>query len=281
MSEHTAPIRLGFTRGVAPSKWADRWGRAVPERALELVPISQQFGRSGSEEARSCDMLIERAVPGERPLTHTPDGVRTHHAMLLYEEAIALVLPKDHELAKEAAIHIDDLSLVKLLDYPGHAPDWPAAEPWVDQSWEPRGLAAALELVATGLGGILVPLPLAQHVANKREHAILRVVGDSPESLPLRGSTVWATWAAEHNSEDLQQLAGIMRGRTARSSRRAQEKPESPSAKKPQSQQQAQQQAKKKKPALKPNSRGAQLAAVREKAARNKAIRAAAKRKKR
>lgn len=270
------PIRLGFTRGVSPSKWADRWHRAVPERSLELVPISRQYGRSASEDALSCDMLIERVAPRTRPVTQNADGVRTNHSMLLYEESVALVLPKDHELAEQGDIHVDELALVTILDHPHHAAEWPAAEPWSDSTWMPKNLSAALELVAAGLGGILAPLPLAKHVSNRREHALLRVVGDADTESRLPGTTIWATWAAEHDSPDLQQLAGIMRGRTARSSRREHETP----AKKPPKQQKVQQPSKK-KPVLKPNSRGAQLAAVREKAARNKAAKAAAKRKRR
>lgn len=298
---HPAPIRLGFTRGVAPSKWAERWRRAVPERPIELVPISREFGRSTHPDARSCDMLIERAQPGARPVTHTADGVRTHHAMFLYEEAVALVVPKDHELASETSVSADDLALVTLLDYPGHAPEWPRAQPWNDPEWMPQDLAAALALVATGLGVILAPLPLAQHAANKSEHAVVRV------DQPLPGSTMWATWPVSSSHDvgaeapctdhdeardvvhepDVQQLAGILRGRTAASSRRSQEQSAARGADASQQRQKSQQARKvqssaaKKKSALKPNSRGAQLAAAREKAARNRAAKAAAKRKKR
>lgn len=277
--DRQTPIRLGFTRGVSPSKWADRWHRAVPERALELVPVPRQYGRSASEDARSCDMLIERAAPRTRPITHDEDGARTHHSMLLYEESVAIVLPKDHELAKQGEIRLEELSLVQLLDYPNHAEEWPAAEPWADATWMPKTLTAALKLVSTGLGGIVVPLPLAKHVSLRREHSILLIVGDGDQESPLPGTTIWATWPAEHDSPDLQQLAGIMRGRTARSSRREPGSADAGTAQKA-PKQQAKQPAKK-KPVLKPNSRGAQLAAVREKAARNKAAKAAAKRKRR
>ena len=277
--EREAPIRLGFTRGVSPSKWAERWHRAVPERALELVPIPRQYGRSASDDARSCDMVIERVAPRARPVTHGDDGIRTHHSMLLYEETVALVVAKDHELAEQAEIHVDELALVKLLDYPNHAAGWPEAEPWADAAWMPKNLAAALKLVATGLGAILAPLPLAKHVSHRREHAILRVVGDNKHGQPLPGTTIWATWPAEHDSADLQQLAGIMRGRTARSSRREPSPSDARVTKKPPKQ--LPQQPAKKKASYKPNSRGAQLAAVREKAARNKAAKAAAKRKRR
>ncbi|MGO3147231.1 MAG: LysR substrate-binding domain-containing protein [Leucobacter sp.] len=280
MSEHQLrgvdqrePIRLGFTRGVSPTKWANRWKRAVPERALELVPFEYPYGIPVSGDAAECDIHIVRQAPGTEPTTIDTHDVRTHHAMLLYEESVALVLPKDHELAEQTEIQMSDLPLIKILDYQGYAPQWSSTETWDDPSWKPKSLRAALATVATGAGGIIAPLPLARHLSNKQDHVLLRIVADEA-SLP--GSTVWAVWRADHDSPDMQQLAGVMRGRTARSSRRdmsgaASAQPPKPALK---------QQPKKKKPTLKPNSRGAQLAAVREKAARAKAERAAAKRKK-
>lgn len=272
-------IRLGFTRGVAPSKWERRWRAAMPATRLEIVPIETPYGRPTGRlaEESALDVMIERVAPGARPLASDPDAdpeheVRTHHAFRLYEESVALVLPIDHELAEETEISLSDLALVRILDYPDHAPEWPAAEPWEDPSWMPGSIRAALELVSTGLGGIMAPLPLARHLINKREHAILRVV--APEGA-LPGTTVWASWPLERDAADVQQLAGILRGRTARSSRRTTEDaPKKSAVKRPQQQQPA-----KKKPALKPNSRGAQLAAAREKAERAKAAKRAAKKK--
>jgi hypothetical protein len=97
-----APILLGFTRGVAPSKWAARWSQAAPGHPLELVPFARPFGRPADAAE---DMLLERVAPGERPLGSDPaDAQRTHHALRLYEEAVALVVPAEHELAELSEI---------------------------------------------------------------------------------------------------------------------------------------------------------------------------------
>lgn len=284
----TVPIRFGFTRGVAPSKWADRWAAAAPGQSLELIPFATPFGRgTGSEE---FDMIIERAAPGERPERserprQASDGAlpRTHHAMRLYEEAVALVVPRDHDLAESEEIIVEDLGLIKILDHPNHSPEWPEAEEWIDPSWMPQNFAGALELVATGLGGILAPMPLARHTIDKRKHAVLRVMGAGGERNPLEGSTIWATWRVERDAADVQQLAGVMRGRTSRSSRSAAAASEREAAAQAaklakQAKRQQQQQQQKKKPQLKPNSRGAQLQAAREKAERAKAAKRRAKR---
>lgn len=268
-------IRLGFTRGVAPSKWEKRWKQVSPTIPLELVPISTPYGRPQHEP---LDVMLERVAPGAMPETSAPDDPhRTHHAIRLYEESVALVVPIDHELAELSEISASELSLIRLLDHPNHAPEWPAPERWDEPEWMPKRLQSALELVSTGLGGILAPLPLARHLGDKRAHALIRVVPDAG-SEPLPGTTVWASWALDRDAADVQELAGVLRGRTARSSRggsrdeaaaRTAPKPRTP------------QQAAKKKPTLKPNSRGAQLAAVREKAERAKAARRSAKKKKR
>lgn len=223
------PLRLAFARGTAPSKWAERWRAAMPGRPLELVPFDRAFGRPpeaaerpGSPEIDDeppYDVVLERCAPGARPEgSDSASAARPRHAVRLYEEAVALVLPRDHELSELGEILRDDLALVTLLDHPDHAPDWPAPRPWDDDAWMPADLATALELVASGLGGLLAPLPLARHLAGRREHAVLRVVdGAGGEALP--GSAIWATWRVDRDAPDVQQLVGIMRGRTARSSR--------------------------------------------------------------
>lgn len=273
MNEHTPehtpgipPILLGFTRGVAPSKWVRRWEAIAPDRPLTIVPFATPYGRA--KDADEHDMLLERTAPGEAPRGTNEDEGRTHHAMRLYEEAVALVLPKGHDLGDRETISLAEIGDVRILDHPNHSPAWPAAEPWADPTWMPRNIAAALELVATGLGGILMPAPLARHITDKHKHVSLRIID------PIPGGSVWASWRVERDAPDVQHLAGVMRGRTARSSRTAEATPAEAAARAPKQQQPAQ----KKKPKLNPNSRGAQLQAATEKREREKAERRKAKR---
>lgn len=261
-----AGMRLGFVRGISPTKWARRYIQAVHVK-LQLVPVAAPFSPH-TPRSDDYDMLLERTAPGTRPKGTEEGGER--RALRLYSESIALVVNVDHELAEETEISLQDLALIPLLDHPNHAPQWPAAEPWLDPSWKPKHARAALELVATGAGAILLPLPLARHISSKKDHALLKVVGE-PE---IAGTTVWATWEAADDSDEMQQLAGILRGRTARSSREgspaAAPKKAAPKVAPPQ----------KKQPKLKPNSRGAQLAAAKAKIEREKAARRAEKKQK-
>ena len=261
-------LRLGFVRGIAPAKWARRYLAATHTR-LELVPVAAAFAPR-TRVSPDYDMLLERTAPGTA-LTGTGEA-GDRRALRLYDEGIALVVQADHELANASEIAAADLALVPLLDHPDHAPEWPAAQPWADPEWKPRNARAALELVATGAGAILLPMPLARHLSSKKQHALLLVTGDAAPA----ATTVWATWEVSRDGADMQQLAGILRGRTARSSREGSPAAGSPGEKKPAKKPAA---PKKQQPKLKPNSRGAQLAAVREKAERAKAEKRAAARK--
>ncbi len=216
------PLRLGFVRGTSPAKWARRWAEARPDRPLELVPL----GFDGLPARRTeggipdpPDVRLERTMPGARP-HGTADGSRL--AVRLYAESVALVVAAEHELAtansrESSGVDLDTIHLLQLLDHPDHAPQWPAPEPWAEASWMPPHAAAAAQLVATGTGAALMPLPLARQVARGREHAVLPVA----ERAELAGTQIWASWPASLDGDDVQQLIGIMRGRTARSSRNA------------------------------------------------------------
>ncbi|PRI11660.1 hypothetical protein B4915_05915 [Leucobacter massiliensis] len=297
-STAAAPLRLGFARGTAPGKWAKRWRQAGGE-PLELVALEVSFGRgvgadplhdaSGTDvsgiDVSGIDVVIERTRPGDIP-AGAAGAERSRHALRLYAEAVALVVHAEHPLADAGSVSPADLALFTLLDHPDHAAAWPAPQRWEDPAWMPADAAAALELVASGAGAVLLPLPLARHLARKRDHAVLPVTGEPA----LAQTEVWASWAVERDDDAVQQLAGIMRGRTARSSRpgagappgaagggasgrggsgsRSGERASAARAQAPAAQQPA-----RKQPKLKPNSRGAQLAAAREKAEREKAAR--------
>ena len=260
--------RLGFVRGIAPSKWASRF-LAATGTPLELVPVNAAFAPRRVSDA--YDMLLERTGPNEMPPGSGKGGSR--RALRLYRESVGLVVDIDHELASAGEVGIDELSLVHLLDHPDHAAEWPRPVPWQDPEWMPGNATAALDLVATGAGAILLPLPLARHLSNKKQHALLKVVGE-----PILAPTVvWATWPISHDTPDMQQLAGILRGRTARSTREGSQ----PAAAEARPTKVAQPRPTKKQPQLKANSRGAQLAAKQARLEREKAAKRAAKKGKR
>ena len=280
---------LGFARGVSPSKWARRWSRAAEATGgglprLELAPLAVN-GRP--ERGREPDVILERIAPGERPAGTTTgaasgsggsDGESgggsgahegSRRAVRLYAEAVALVVAADHELVGEPEVDRGTVDLVGLLAHPDHPAAWPDPDPWADPSWAPADAAAALDLVATGTGAILLPLPLARHLAGKRTHAVLHVTGEPA----LPGTEIWASWAAERDAADVQQLIGILRGRTARSGRSTASAPPAKADPRPAAgggKGAGVRGSRAKKAGPPKNSRGAQLAAARAKQQKQK-----------
>lgn len=208
MTDAPDALTMGFVRGISPSRWADRWNAVRRRRRMNLVPVDAHF----DAQPAGVDLTLVRAMPGAFP-ADSRDGSRSRHAVQLYEEAVALVVDADHDLSDVRTIDAVDLDLVRLLDHPAHDVAWPEPEPWKDPTWKPTSLPGALELVATGLGGILMPLPLARHIGKKREHKIVEITGE------IAGTRVFATWDVKRDDDEIQELIGVLRGRSARSSR--------------------------------------------------------------
>lgn len=225
-------LRLAFVRGTSPNKWADRWALTHSDRPLELIPLrtSHDAGRmldrdgiaashsggrdsdgaDNSDEPTLADVVLERVQPEASP-EGTQGPAPWLHAVRLYVEDVVLVLPADHELADEPHLTAEDLSLLPLLGHPDHAALWPRPAPWHDPSFAPANAAAALDLVETGLGGALLPAPLARHLTRKTL-TLLPVEG-------LAGTVIWAIWRRDEDSPEIQDLIGVFRGRGSRSSR--------------------------------------------------------------
>lgn len=193
------PLTLGFVRGTAPQKWARRWAEGADRPPLTLVPIL------GLPPVDSFTVVLERTDPGERPRGSEVDGPR--HAVRLYEEAVALVVPPEHPLSGAATVTREQLNDEYLLGYDGYPPSWPTPAATLPGD--------VLDLVAAGVGSVLLPLPLARHLARKREHVVV------PVEDGLDPSAIWATWARTDDGPVVQELIGVFRGRTARSSRSA------------------------------------------------------------
>ena len=182
------PFRVGFVPGITPDKWERSWTeheRASRRwRPLELVPVpvadQERLVRAGE-----LDMCLVRGEVDR-------DGM---HLVALYREVPVAVLAKEHP-----ATAYDELTLADLAD----EPDILARFPDLD-------LPMAIETAAAGSGYVLMPLSLARlHARKDVEH---RPVTDAEES------PVGLAWLTANEDPDTQRFVGIVRGRTARSSR--------------------------------------------------------------
>ncbi|MBF6173841.1 LysR family substrate-binding domain-containing protein [Nocardia blacklockiae] len=176
-------LRVGFVPGVTVSKWADRWGERFPESPLELIGVAQAEQDAVLRDGR-VDMCFVR-LPIDR------EGL---HAIPLYRELPVVVVPKDHPISLFDEVSTADLADERMQD---------AAD--VD------ALAGTVELVAAVGGAAVMPHSLAR--LHHRRDLVFRTVTDLPET------EIALAWPIESTTETVEEFVGIVRGRTARSSR--------------------------------------------------------------
>lgn len=123
-----------------------------------------------------------------------PVGDEGLHVIRLYDEVPVVVVPKDHPIAAFDAITLADLVDENVLD---------EAES-----------ADAVDLVAGGAGVLCVPHSIAR--SHSRRDLVYRPITDAPPT------TIALAWLAANPHELIEEFVGIVRGRTANSSRTAQ-----------------------------------------------------------
>ncbi|WP_022889678.1 LysR family substrate-binding domain-containing protein [Agromyces italicus] len=180
-------LRLDYVAGVSPSKWLRAWGERRADLPLEAERVDEH-------------LQLERLRTGEADLAFVRLPVETEglHVIPLWEELAVVALPKEHPFADEAELAVADLD--------GESPAPVQLDP-----------AMTLELVAAGTGYAIVPHSIAR--LHQRRDVVAVPLSDAP---PTRIALVWRI---ERDDDDIQEFVGVVRGRTARSSR-ADETPE-------------------------------------------------------
>jgi len=188
-------FRLGFVTGATPDKWARTWRERSKER-LEVVPLTEAE-QEPALRAGDVDMAIVR-LPIDR------DGL---HLIRLYDEVPVVVLARDHYLSLAEEVSLDELAEEQLV-LP-HRSGW---TPSADQlAWPEMSEKDAVETVAAGTGIAILPMSIAR--LHHRKDVVHRPVRD------LDPTTVGLAWAIDHDDDRTQAFVGIVRGRTAQSSR--------------------------------------------------------------
>lgn len=193
------PFRLGFVTGTTPDKWAGRW-RERHRRLLELVPVTEQEQERVVRD-REVDMCLVRL-----PVTTT--GL---HVVRLYDEQPVVVVAADHLVSAVDEVVLADLADEQLVTDPARAPGWTEVARVARLDWPAMSDREAVEVAASGAGVAVVPLAVAR--ALHRKDAVHRPVTDLPPT------TVALVWEQERDDDWTQEMVGITRGRTARSSR--------------------------------------------------------------
>ncbi|MDW4573784.1 LysR family substrate-binding domain-containing protein [Microbacterium sp. M3] len=198
-----ASFTLGAIAGATPGKWIDTWNERMPRTPLTLVPLA-----FADERRALLDGEVDAAIV-RLPLDR--DGL---HAIPLYDELPVVVCAKDSHLtaADELAasdlegevliVPADDVLGIRSRSFPGTAA--PRFAP-------PADTGEAIATVATGVGIVVVPMSLAR--LHHRKDVDYRPLRDAP------GSTVALAWVADRTTPAVDAFVGIVRGRTANSSR--------------------------------------------------------------
>jgi DNA-binding transcriptional LysR family regulator len=118
-----------------------------------------------------------------------------------------VVAPKDHFVTAAPEVALDDLVDEQLVR--PHASGWtPRAE---QLAWPAMTEREAVEVVASGSGIALLPMSVAR--LYHRKDVATRPVTD------LEPSTVALAWLVARDADDTQAFVGVVKGRTANSSR--------------------------------------------------------------
>lgn len=188
-------LKLGFVEGVTPTKWIRIWKERFADVAIEAfsLPQSAQLDPLGAEPDADghADVVLVRL-----PL-NAPDALELS-VIPLYSEVAVVVVPKDHAIAQ-----LDELSLAELAELAGEsATGYAPGDP---------DLGIAMELVAAGVGPIIVPHSIAR--LHSRKDLTARPVTDAAET------RIAIAWPTDATTDDVEEFVGIVRGRTAQSSR--------------------------------------------------------------
>ncbi|MDK9497970.1 MULTISPECIES: LysR family substrate-binding domain-containing protein [Streptomyces] len=211
-SDTPPSFRLAYVPGVTPTKWVRIWNERLPDVPLTLVgvPAAEAFAalRTSDADAGFVRMPVDGADLSAIPL---------------YTETTVVVVPKDHlvasveeitteDLADEIVLHpLDDVLAWETL------PGRPAFE-------RPATTADAVELVAAGIGVLVVPQSLAR--LHHRKDLTYRTVSDAP------ASRIALSWPEEKTTDLVEEFIGIVRGRTVNSTRGRQPTPPQPKQRK-------------------------------------------------
>ncbi|MER5836490.1 LysR substrate-binding domain-containing protein [Streptomyces sp. NPDC002130] len=204
-SDETPSFRLAYVPGVMPDKWVRIWNERQPDVPLILtqVPAGEVAGRLLGGDA-------------DAGLVRTPVDRTVFSAIPLYTEQTVVVVPKDHLVTAVDEVAQEDLADDIVLHPLDDVLDWEAL-PGRPALERPATTADAVELVAAGIGVLVVPLSLAR--LHHRKDLTHRPLKDAPES------SVALSWPEDAKTDQVEDFIGIVRGRTVNSTRGREQPP--------------------------------------------------------
>lgn len=198
MSPDAAVFRLAYVPGVSPAKWVRGFGERRPEVEVDLVACA-----AADAAALVTSGEVDAAVA-------RPDGDQPELSVIeLYREVPVVVVPKDHVLTAADELVGADLADERCLLPLDDVLAW-VDHPGTPVEHRPETTADAVELVAAGLGVLVVPMSLAR--LHHRRDLTYRPLTDGP-SAPV--GLLWR----EPTGDLMEEFIGVVRGRRPGSSR--------------------------------------------------------------
>ncbi|MDM8085341.1 LysR family substrate-binding domain-containing protein [Cellulomonas cellasea] len=199
-SETEGPFRLLVVPGATPAKWVRVWKERLPDVRLELVHAEVEDQARALHEGRADAALVR--LPIDRA------GLS---AIPLYTETSVVIVPRDHLLTAAEEVTVDDLADELLVVPLDDTLDWRDAPGTRLDVEAPATTADAVALVAAGVGVLVAPQSLAR--LHHRRDVTYRPVPEAPTS------SVALAWVEDRTTDLVEELVGIVRGRTVNSSR--------------------------------------------------------------
>lgn len=197
------PFRLGAVEGATPAGWIDTWKARHPGIPLDLTSLRLDDQR---------EALIDHGV--DAAIVRLPIERTGLHVIPLYDEVPVVVCAADSHLTTADELTLADLA-GEVVIVPRQAPlhvEVPGSVP--PRFAPPESVGEAVATVAAGVGVVIVPMSLAR--LHHRKDVAHRPLVDGP------ASPVALAWAADADGETptlVDAFIGIVRGRTANSSR--------------------------------------------------------------
>ncbi|MEV0279662.1 LysR substrate-binding domain-containing protein [Streptomyces sp. NPDC050610] len=198
-SQTPPSFQLAYVPGVTPTKWVRIWHERLPDVPLTLVQVSA---------AEACGVLRDGGA--DAGFVRLPVDGADLSAIPLYAETTVVVVPKDHVVAAVDEVSAEELADEIVLHPLDDTLGW-ERPPGLPAKDRPATTADAVELVAAGVGLLIVPQSLAR--LYHRKDLTYRTLSDAPES------RVALSWPQEKTTDLVEDFIGIVRGRTVNSTR--------------------------------------------------------------
>jgi hypothetical protein len=191
-------LRIAFVPGVTITKWSRIWEERQPDVALEFVPSPEADQLSVLHEGRADVSFVRH-----------PIELGAVNAIRLYEELPVVIASSDDPIA--------ELPNVTLADLAGYTVHETPAMPMPD----------AIALIAAGVGVVVVPHSVAR--LHSRKDVVAKQITDAPEtviSIAWLADALLTAGDDDDSTDDnlgelIDEFVGIVRGRSANSSRSA------------------------------------------------------------